>query len=293
MISLINADNIEYNGTENCSRMDLYADAASEISGLTHFDSIKLLQGSTIKAIAETEKYIMQSDGTWVLLPPENVLTLPSIYTKTEVDDLIDPIQTAVTSHDSEIMSLSTQQSTQHTQIVNLQSSDTKQNDALVEIIDSGAKNRLTFKIADIKQQNTSGTWSGNTFSHSTGVSFTINDDYSVTVNGTASGANAAFVISPNGRFTIENGNWVLSGSPSGGSTTSYNISIAGTASDLGNSVEFTGCTAQFVRIYVISGTTVNNLVFRPMVCSKAAWQITNKYVPYCPSLQEIYRSLL
>lgn len=164
---------------------------------------------------------------------------------------------------------------------------------ALIAQINGGAKNRMPFKIADIKQQNTNGTWSGNTFTHSTGVTFTVNSDYSITVTGTASGGNAAFVISPNGRFTIENGEWVLSGTPSGGSTTSYNISIAGTASDLGNSVEFTGCTAQFVRIYVISGTTVNNLVFRPMVCSKADWIVSQAYVPYCPTMLELYQMIL
>jgi hypothetical protein len=28
------------------------------------------------------------------------------------------------------------------------------------------------------------------------------------------------------------------------------------------------------VRIYVINGTSISNAVFRPMVCSKAAWDI-------------------
>ena len=282
MLSLISADNIEYDGTENCSRMDLYADTASEISGTTHFDSIKLMQGSTIRAIQEAEKYMMQSNGTWVLQPADNILTLPSIYTKSEVDTLLSDYydKSAADAH----FLTSADLANYYTK--------SEVNNFLAPIIDAGAKNRLPFIIADIKQQNTNGTWTGDTFTHSTGVTYTINSDYSVTVNGTASGGNAAFVISPNGRFTIENGEWVLSGTPSGGSTTSYNISIAGTASDPGTSVEFSGCTAQFVRIYVVSGTTVNNLVFKPMVCSKAEWGISNKYVPYCLSLQEIYRRL-
>lgn len=160
---------------------------------------------------------------------------------------------------------------------------------ALAELIDGAAKNRLTFRdLAMIKQMNTSGTWDGNVYTNR-GVTFTINDDFSVTVSGTATGGNSVLVLSPRGGFSIEEGEWVLSGCPSGGSTATYNISIANTTSDTGRAAEFTSVSAKLVRIYILDGTTVDDLVFRPMVCSKAAWDISQTYKPYRPSYAELY----
>lgn len=156
----------------------------------------------------------------------------------------------------------------------------------------NGAKNRMPFKIADIKSQNTGGTWSGNSYTFN-GVTFDISTNGVVSVNGTATGGNAVLVVSPAERFTIETGEWVLSGAPSGGSTSTYNLSISGTVSDTGNSAEFSGCTAQFVRIYVLNGATANNLVFKPMVCSKAEWTISHQYAPYAPTNRELYEMIL
>lgn len=161
---------------------------------------------------------------------------------------------------------------------------------ALVEIIDGGGKNRLPITSVDsLKQLNTNGTWENNVYTHSSGVVFTVNDDMSITANGTASGANAVFILSMRGGYSIEAGNWILSGCPSGGSTSTYNITIAGTTSDTGTTGSFTSCSKVLVRIYVINGTSISNAVFRPMVCSKAAWDISQTYKPYRPSYAELY----
>jgi len=165
---------------------------------------------------------------------------------------------------------------------------------ALVELIDGGAKNRLPITSVDsLKQLNIYGTWENNVYTHSRGVVFTVNEDMSITVNGTASGANAAFILSMRGGFSIEEGEWVLSGCPVGGSDTTYNITIAGTASDTGTTDSFTSCSKVLVRIYVINGTSISNAVFRPMVCSKAVWDISQAYQPYRPSYQELYERIL
>lgn len=161
---------------------------------------------------------------------------------------------------------------------------------ALVRLIDSGAKNRLPIASVDsLKQLNTYGTWNGNVYTHSSGVSFTINEDLSITVNGTASEANAVFVLSMRGGFSIEEGEWVLSGCPSGGSSSTYNITIAGTVSDTGETANFTVVSSKLVRLYVLSGTTVDNLLFKPMVCSRADWEVSKKYQPWRPSYEELY----
>lgn len=159
---------------------------------------------------------------------------------------------------------------------------------ALAELIDGGAKNRLPFSdLAVIKSKNTGGTWDGNDYTLN-GVTFTINSDFSVTADGTATGGNAVLVLSRTGGFSIEEGEWVLSGCPEGGSETTYNITIAGTVSDTGNTAEFTAASAKLVRLYVVNGTTADGLIFKPMVCSKAAWDISQTYQPYRPSYDEI-----
>lgn len=164
---------------------------------------------------------------------------------------------------------------------------------ALVELIDGAAKNRLPFSdLATIKTMNTGGTWDGNAYTWN-GVTFTINSDFSVSADGTATGGNAVLVLSRTGGFSIEEGSWVLSGCPEGGSGTSYNIAIAGTVSDTGSTAEFTSVSAKLVRLYVLSGVTVDRLVFKPMVCSKAAWKISQRYQPYRPSYQELYERIL
>lgn len=154
---------------------------------------------------------------------------------------------------------------------------------ALVELVDSGDKNRLPFNdLAAIKAMNTDGAWVDNAYTRN-GVTFTINEDFSITVEGTATGGNGVLVLSKPGGFSIEEGNWVLSGCPEGGSSTSYSISIAATVSDTGASAQFTSCSAKLVRLYVIEGTTVTDLTFKPMICSKADWDISQKYIPNKP----------
>ena len=159
--------------------------------------------------------------------------------------------------------------------------------DIIRELIDgSSYKNKFYFndidKIKVFNLNNIPGSsWSGNVFTHPSGVTFTLNDDLTITANGTANGQHGVFILSYEGGFTINSGEWVLSGCPSGGSSSKYNITIAGVASDVGEGIAFTSCTKALVRIYIINGTTVNNLTFKPMVCSKGFWDISHEYKPY------------
>ena len=158
---------------------------------------------------------------------------------------------------------------------------------ALAPIIDSGAKNRLVIRdIEKIKSQNTGGVWTGNVYVFR-GVTYTIHDDFSITATGTATGGNANLILSEQGGFSIEQGEWVLSGCPSGGSSSTYNITIQSTASDTGSTAEFSSCSAALARIYILEGAVADNLVFKPMVCSKAAYEISPEYQPYRLSNEE------
>ena len=88
-VSLKQSYDIEYISTENCARMDLFIDSSSDLVGLTHFDSIKLLQGSTAEDVSTGDNYMLKSDGTWVQQPAGITLDLTGYYTSSEIDTLI------------------------------------------------------------------------------------------------------------------------------------------------------------------------------------------------------------
>lgn len=95
MISLKQSYDIEYNGTENCARMELYADTSADLNGLTHYDSIRLLQGSDTLDIATGDHYIMQSSGAWIRQPAANAFS--NVYTKSEIDSILQGYQELLT----------------------------------------------------------------------------------------------------------------------------------------------------------------------------------------------------
>ena len=117
------------------------------------------------------------------------------------------------------------------------------------------------------------------------GVTFTINEDKSVTVNGTATASIIANLIT--GEYNDNNAtepliipdnitNCRLSGCPSGGSSSTYKLDIynqkyALLATDWGEGTNVTIDSQEDkkitrVRIIIYSGATVNNLTFKPML---------------------------
>lgn len=133
------------------------------------------------------------------------------------------------------------------------------------------------------------------------GVTFTVNDDQTVTVNGTNDGTGAStFVIVPNAQaITIPDGNYILSGCPAdgGGSAASapfdlrwYMYSPGKSAYDSGNgaSIEKSGNgTDSNIAIVVKTGQTADNITFRPML--RRAEITDDTYVPYAPTNRELY----
>ena len=109
------------------------------------------------------------------------------------------------------------------------------------------------------------------------GVTFTDNGDGGITVNGTAT-ANAIYFVRTNTNFTVEKGIYTLSGCPTGGNKSSYSLGIdvyndktwLKNFFDYGEGVFVDLTSSVFTRlpvyIRVVTGTTVNNLVFKPML---------------------------
>lgn len=141
------------------------------------------------------------------------------------------------------------------------------------------AKNR---KIVDISLHGESqqATRSGKNFLENTGVSntsngvtFTINDDKTILVDGNNDGtANSSFIIN---NYSLKAGTYILNGCPSGGSSTTYRLAIQKTSDwsilglDTGSgSEQFTidEATNIQVAIFIQKGQTISNLLFKPMI---------------------------
>ncbi|MDE6833921.1 MAG: hypothetical protein K2J39_06740, partial [Ruminococcus sp.] len=130
------------------------------------------------------------------------------------------------------------------------------------------------------------------------GVTFTVNEDGSVNVNGTATG-NTFFYINSN--FAIGNKPAILSGCPAGGGVSRYQIDMldndnisgiiaadTGSGKTIDKSMFETGTAT--VRIRINNGTVVNNLVFKPMI--RYAEIADDTYEPYKPSIEERLEAL-
>lgn len=116
------------------------------------------------------------------------------------------------------------------------------------------------------------------------GVTYTVNDDGSVITNGTATGS--ATLVLHDGLTLTPSESVILSGCPSGGSSSGYfialyNSSWANIAPDYGSGKTFTVPDDGIVnvRIRVLEGTTVSNLVFKPMIRLATVTDVT--YEPY------------
>jgi len=120
-----------------------------------------------------------------------------------------------------------------------------------------------------------------NVYAHN-GVTYTVNNDGSITANGTAT-ADSQFNISirdlTSGVFIERNKTYILSGAPSGSSANTYQMAISYSTiggqnysyHDYGNGVSFTvrddyKGTSVLLMVFINSGQTVNNLTFRPML---------------------------
>ena len=120
------------------------------------------------------------------------------------------------------------------------------------------------------------------------GVTFTVNDDGTVSLSGTSTGrANFSMPLS----VPLVDGDYILSGCPSGGSGNTYYqqayASGSGRGVDTGNGVALVSPTSEITRIVItIRNADINTdgLVFKPMI--RLATETDATYAPYeniCP----------
>lgn len=160
----------------------------------------------------------------------------------------------------------------------------------LAAIIDGDAKNRLHFTSMITGQL--------------AGCVYTVNADGSVSVDVSGKTGNSYCSLAIEGAAQeiddFCNGNYVLSGCPSGGgSENSFRLYAAKggySAYDYGNGVILPNNGAQKginVIIYIDAGYTGDNLTFKPMICRKTDWDVSHEFTSYCPTNIELYQMIL
>ena len=167
---------------------------------------------------------------------------------------------------------------------------NTKITPELIELVDSGAKNICN--------------WHEYTLTSTThrGVSYTNNNDGTVTVNTDSQGSTEAdayanlLTIYTGLPFGLKAGDTIVFASSSDKVrmvlipylTDHYGESQAGTKSNPRVWTIPQGITGMVVRLAVRdSGTVVTNEKVSAFICTKAAWDVSQKYVPYRPSYEE------
>lgn len=233
---------IYFDGTHNVSVMSIFVDSAADLSGLVQYEGIYFQLGSDALDVSTGNKYRMKTDGTWVL-QPDNMWQ--NVYTKTEVDSIVQDINADITTAESDIAVL---------------------HDATERLIDTGAKN-----LCD-----------------------------------TATGTGTRFVNIP---IILQPGVYhVYFGGISSSDTDAQTCQFAAFASDNTdasnylqlqringvNGVLTVTAITSYVRLYASSnygsgaGDTVTFTDM--MICTESDWEISQKYVPYCPTLYELYQ---
>lgn len=130
------------------------------------------------------------------------------------------------------------------------------------------------------------------------GITFTVNEDGSVTASGTNDGTGASlFNINAQTSLALPSGDYILTGCPAGGSETGYFMDVTRTSGssleDTGSGVGFTvggTYTVNEFRIVISRNITVDNLTFYPMI--RRAEITDDSYAPYAPTNRELYEKI-
>lgn len=236
-------------------RAQLIADTAADLPANT--TALTWLLGSYAKAVDTGKEYYIDSGGTWILQPSNNAFD--NVYTKAETDAIINPM----------ISDIDTQEK------------------SLVNLIDSGGKNVL----------HVNGFIGGSL----NGLSYTIDNNGIITISGNKTNpslisyTNLCFDNAPLYIDSMCDGNHVLSGCPVGGSSTTFRLYAAkGSYAryDTGNGVLLTTTAETNIQVVIAIAAGYDlseSITFKPMVCSKSDFDLSPDFVPYCPSLSELY----
>lgn len=202
-------------------------------------------------------------------------------HTAQQVDDAIDAVATKANASDL------TAETTAR------QNADAKHLSALQGLIDGGAKNRLPYTLASLKSMNIAGEWISNNVYYRRGIYYTVNSDLTITATGTNDATGDSWLDIYGSGTTSDFVGMVCSGCPEGGASDKYGIQCGNNNWDYGTS-DGRVCVQGPIAIVIRSGQgTSTGLLFKPMICTVADWNISHEFVPYCPTNAELYQMIL
>lgn len=163
-----------------------------------------------------------------------------------------------------------------------------KDSAALPEVIDGGAKNLLD--PADACGYNGQGASFPITVN---GVTFDLNSNGTITTGGSSTSTRNLRIP-----ITLPAGTYHFGGSQTGGSSSTYRIDLREPGSDTfitptadtGQGITYTFEATTSLDVCLRIGANYSTpATFSPMVCTKAAWDASQAFAPYCPSMAELY----
>ena len=264
----------EYNGN-TVMIAEIECDNVSDLNDIaTYFSGITLIPPTTAHIIAGNTIYAIQGDGTWVI---QDEASRMNVYTKDETDQLLQDMADSQANVDL----------AQDEKINNNE-------DRIIELINSGHKNLCRFMQGTDTQF---------------GTTFTPNStDGTLTTSGTATRYYGYRILGSQADITYNNGvpipkgTYILTGLPAGSSSTTHRFILGiwqdyaetRTSTSIYDDYEFeiTGYQARIdLTAYVATGNASGaHTVWAPMIVPKEIYDITPDFVPYCPTLQELYQ---
>lgn len=169
---------------------------------------------------------------------------------------------------------------------------DAKQVAALAELIDSGAKNLF----AGLQRVGTTSSNAQQTYTIG-GVKFTVNSDTTITIErvSSTSSSQAVWCYNSSAAILLDNfcdGNYVFATGLE--SNPKVRVRLAkldnGSYMYINSAATIPASTETGINVSIsVDADFSGTVTCKPMVCSKAAWEISKKIVPYCPPLAELY----
>ena len=152
-------------------------------------------------------------------------------------------------------------------------------------------KNLLDSHYATAKALNTTGarTWDDNAKTCVfNGITFTFNDDGTISASGTSSGASYLLLGNPLSGILASGTDYIINGSPDGASSGAPAIRLYTGSSyqTITDQTQFTFDSQSYVRINVPGSLTISNVVFKPMI--RPASITGSTYEPYQGQSYEI-----
>jgi hypothetical protein len=247
--------------------MSTFSNTAREVE-MPNGDIVKLHDAVTPNSTSNIKKFKYDDNGHVTESEAANAtdLNLNSYSTPTSGTTAIgasDPVQTAIGKLDHQ----------SHIDQTNI-----------LYVADNGGKNKFNCDPIVLQPMNTVGTWSGNAYTVSSKI-FTINNG-EITVSGGQDQYNTARMVIFKGDIPAGT---KITGCPAGGATAgidSYCIGVYDSndyfvTADIGNGVSITNdLTNVTVCVTKARGAMSSSLVFKPMLCTVDAWNISHEFVP-------------